>query len=179
MTILPGQASRAISSWSAPIKCCGRGASRTLIPGRPVDMTFDSGKRILAVLNTRSMLLLDRLHRHQDRRGPARDDVLRRHRLPPRRPRTVGQRNHAQRPRQHPDRSAQRARHAGQGRRASSSKAIPLPTGIAFSPDGKTAYVAFSRNNSLAVIDADHARDPRRDPDRDGALRRRRRRDRA
>src|ERR1700693_4116348 len=29
------------------------------IPGRPVDMTFDSTKRILAVLNTRSIWLLD------------------------------------------------------------------------------------------------------------------------
>src|ERR1700719_4651006 len=31
----------------------------TVIPGRPVDMTYDSGKRVLAVLNTRSVLLLD------------------------------------------------------------------------------------------------------------------------
>src|SRR4051794_10217972 len=29
------------------------------IPGRPVDMTFDSQHRFLAVLNTRSLLLLD------------------------------------------------------------------------------------------------------------------------
>src|ERR1035441_2960167 len=27
----------------------------------------------------------------------------------------------------------------------------PLPTGIAFSPDGKLAYVAFSRSNTLAI----------------------------
>src|SRR5947209_17797130 len=32
---------------------------QTVIPGRPVDMTFDSQKRILAVLNTRSLLLMD------------------------------------------------------------------------------------------------------------------------
>ena len=32
-------------------------------------------------------------------------------------------------------------------------KGHPLPTGIAFAADGKTAYVAFSRNNTLAVID--------------------------
>src|ERR1022692_3503104 len=32
---------------------------QTVIPGRPVDMTYDSQKRILAVLNTRSILLLD------------------------------------------------------------------------------------------------------------------------
>src|SRR5260221_9991512 len=29
----------------------------------------------------------------------------------------------------------------------------PVPAGIAFSRDGATAYVAFSRNNSLAVFD--------------------------
>lgn len=34
----------------------------------------------------------------------------------------------------------------------------PVPTGIAFSPDGRTAYVALSRNNSLAVIDAEKRR---------------------
>src|SRR5260370_27762991 len=31
----------------------------TVIAGRPVDMTYDSQRRILAVLNTRSILLLD------------------------------------------------------------------------------------------------------------------------
>lgn len=30
----------------------------------------------------------------------------------------------------------------------------PVPAGIAFSPDGETAYVALSRNNSLAVVNA-------------------------
>src|SRR5580692_2660240 len=30
-----------------------------LFPGRPVDITFDSKKRLLAVLNTRSVLLID------------------------------------------------------------------------------------------------------------------------
>src|SRR5260370_42133255 len=29
----------------------------------------------------------------------------------------------------------------------------PLPTGIAFSPDGRLAYVAFRRSNTLATID--------------------------
>ena len=32
---------------------------QTIIPGRPVDMTYDSQKRILAVLNWREVLLLD------------------------------------------------------------------------------------------------------------------------
>src|SRR5438445_12343317 len=31
----------------------------TAIPGRPVDMAFDSQRRLLAVLNTRAVLLLD------------------------------------------------------------------------------------------------------------------------
>src|ERR1039457_521863 len=33
---------------------------QTVIPGRPVDMTYYSQRRILAVLNTRSILVLDR-----------------------------------------------------------------------------------------------------------------------
>src|SRR3954462_8493186 len=32
---------------------------QTIIPGRPVDMTYDAQKRILAVLNWRDILLLD------------------------------------------------------------------------------------------------------------------------
>src|SRR5215471_477816 len=32
---------------------------QTIIPGRPVDMTWDSARRFLAVLNTRGIVLLD------------------------------------------------------------------------------------------------------------------------
>src|SRR5258708_13486929 len=32
---------------------------QTVFPGRPVDLAFDSKKRILAILNTRSVLLMD------------------------------------------------------------------------------------------------------------------------
>src|SRR6266851_9141581 len=32
---------------------------QTLFPGRPVDIAFDSKKRLLAILNTRSVLLMD------------------------------------------------------------------------------------------------------------------------
>src|SRR3981081_1514557 len=32
---------------------------QTQFPGRPVDITFDSKKRLLAILNTRSVLLMD------------------------------------------------------------------------------------------------------------------------
>src|SRR5215471_16427909 len=32
---------------------------QTVIPGRPVDMTWDSARRFLAVLNTRTLVLLD------------------------------------------------------------------------------------------------------------------------
>jgi YVTN family beta-propeller protein len=40
----------------------------------------------------------------------------------------------------------------------------PLPAGIAFSADGATAYVAFSRHNSLAVIDVKSRRITREVP---------------
>src|SRR2546421_12932919 len=32
---------------------------QTIFPGRPVDIAYDSKKRILAILNTRSVLLMD------------------------------------------------------------------------------------------------------------------------
>ena len=42
-----------------PINCCAPGASRPSSRGVPWTWPIDSGKRILAVLNTRSVLLLD------------------------------------------------------------------------------------------------------------------------
>ncbi len=124
------------------------------ISGRPVDMTFDSQHRMLAVLDTRALLLLDpgtgaklgEVPAHQTsyagiafrpgdrelwasetaRNGP--DAIL------------IAPLNELGVP-------GTPARIALKGH--------PLPAGIAFSPDGKTAYVAFSRNNSLAVIDTE------------------------
>ncbi len=126
---------------------------QNLIAGRPVDMAFDSGKRVLAVLNWRSVLFLDgstgtrisEIHSRSTsyagiafrpgdrelwasettRTGP--DDIL------------VAPVSEVGMPGT-PSRIA--------------LKGHPVPAGIAFSQDGRFAYVAFSRNNTLAVIDA-------------------------
>ena len=123
------------------------------IAGRPVDLAFDSRYRVVAVLNWRSVLLLDGSTGAQvgevkssstsytgiafrpgdreiwasetTRNGP--DNIL------------VIALDELGRPGQ-----AQRIPLAGH----------PVPAGIAFSSDGDTAYVAFSRSNSLAVFDA-------------------------
>ncbi len=122
------------------------------ISGRPVDAAISSDKRLLAILNTRSVLLVDpstgvRLAEvragstsyagvafrpgdrelwasEATRNGP--DDILTTELSP------LGQ----------PVRSGN-LRLPGH----------PVPVGITFSPDGETAYVAFSRNNTLGVID--------------------------
>ena len=75
---------------------------QALIAGRPVDMAFDSQQRILAVLNWRSVLLLDGSTGTRLAEVRSRIDLLRRHRVSPRRPRTVGQRDHPQRAGLHP-----------------------------------------------------------------------------
>lgn len=125
---------------------------QALFAGRPVDMTFDSAKRVLAVLNWRSVQVLD------GSTGVQVGEV---------RARATSYTGVAFRPgdrelwasetqRNGPDSilvapvselgvPGAPARIALQGH--------PLPAGIAFSSDGKTAYVCFSRNNSVAVID--------------------------
>jgi len=126
---------------------------QTPIKGRPVDLAFDSRKHLLGILNSHNVLLLDgasgalmaavKLHhtsytgiafRPGDRElwaseasedGPDSLFVV-----------TLSELGKVQK--------AERltfSRH-------------PVPAGIAFSPDGNTAYVAFSRNNTVAVIDA-------------------------
>ncbi len=126
---------------------------QTVIPGRPVDMVFDSHKRILAILNTRGILIAD---------GSTGTNVA-----------TVASRSTsyagiAFRP---GDRELWASETSN---RADSILIVPfsengmpgetaridikthaVPVGIAFSPDGKIAYVAFSRANTLAVIDAE------------------------
>ena len=61
----------------------------TAIQGRPVDMAFDSARRVLAVLNTNSVGFFSWIHRRETRRGtgrggghPAAQHVLCRHRVP-------------------------------------------------------------------------------------------------
>ncbi len=127
---------------------------QTVIPGRPVDMTYDSQRRILAVLNTRSILLLD------GSTGTKVADIA---------TRNTSYAGIAYRPgdrelwasettRNGPD-SILITKISEVGMPGESSRiglnGHPLPTGIAFSPDGRYAYVAFSRSNTLAIIDAD------------------------
>jgi len=125
---------------------------QSLIPGRPVNMTFDPQKRLLAVLNTRSVVLLD------GSTGTKVADIA---------TKSTSYTGIAFRPgareiwasettRNGPD-SILIAELSETGMPGQSSridlKGHPLPAGIAFSRDGATAYVAFSRSNALAVID--------------------------
>ena len=126
---------------------------QTVIQGRPVDMAFDSKKRILAILNTRNILIADGstgtniatiaarstsyagiAFRPGDRELWASETSTRADSIlitpftengMPGEPQRIEIPNHA------------------------------VPVGIAFSADGKTAYVALSRANALAIIDAE------------------------
>ena len=125
---------------------------QAVIKGRPVDLAFDSHKRLLAVLNWRSVLLRDGTS------GASLADI---------RSRATSYAGIAFRP---GDRElwASEATRSGPdsllitelsetgtvtGSARLSLPGHPVPAGIAFSADGKTAYVALSRNNTLAVID--------------------------
>lgn len=126
---------------------------QAVIKGRPVDLAFDSHKRLLAVLNWRSVLLRDGTS------GAALADI---------RSRATSYAGIAFRPgdrelwasettRSGPD-SLLIAELSEMGAVTNSARLSlpghPVPAGIAFSADGKTAYVALSRSNTLAVIDA-------------------------
>jgi YVTN family beta-propeller protein len=127
---------------------------QAVIPGRPVDLAFDSGKRVLAVLNTRSVNLFD------GSTGTTLAEI---------RARSTSYTGLAFRPgdrelwasettRSGPDSIlvAQLSELGMPGKvEHIELKGHPVPSGIAFSKDGKTVYVAFSRNNSLAVMDAE------------------------
>jgi YVTN family beta-propeller protein len=127
-------------------------AGQTLIAGRPVDLALSSDRRLLAVLNWRGVLLYDAFTvkplgeikststsytglaflpgdgklwaSEATRNGP--DSILIAELAPNGTPGKV-------------------ERLALPGH--------PVPAGIAFSKDGSTAYVAFSRNNSVAIVD--------------------------
>jgi YVTN family beta-propeller protein len=126
---------------------------QALIPGRPVDLAFDSGKRLLAILNTHSVVLLDgsngaRLAEIKARATSYTGIAFR-----------PGDRElwASEATRFGPD-SILVAQLDELGRPGKVDhielKGHPVPSGIAFSRDGATAYVAFSRNNTLAVMDA-------------------------
>ena len=125
---------------------------QTLISGRPVDMTFDPDQRFLAVLNVRSLLLLDGSTGAKLAEIPAK---------------TTSYTGIAFRPgarelwaseatRNGPD-SILIAELSETGMPGATVRidlpGHPLPAGIAFSRDGATAYVALSRMNALAVVD--------------------------
>lgn len=124
------------------------------IKGRPVDLAFDSRKHLLAVLNSRNVLLMDGVSGAQmaaiKSRGTSYTGIAFR----------PGDRElwASEASEDGPDSllivtlselgavvKAQRV----------SLKPHPLPAGIAFSADGKMAYVAFNRTNTLAVFDAE------------------------
>jgi YVTN family beta-propeller protein len=126
---------------------------QALIQGRPVDLAFDSGKRVLAVLNWRGVLMLD------GSTGTRIAEI---------KTRSTSYTGIAFRP---GDRELWVSETTRNGPDALAITALtelgmpgktehielpghPVPAGIAFSSDGNTAYIAFSRNNTLAVIDA-------------------------
>jgi YVTN family beta-propeller protein len=126
---------------------------QALISGRPVDLTFDSTKRILAVLNSRSILFMDgstgvQLAEERCRSTSYMGIVFR-----------PGDRElwASETSRNGPD-SILIIGLSETGMPQKTERIAldghPVPVGIAFSPDGNTAYVALSRNNSLAVFDA-------------------------
>ncbi len=122
------------------------------IAGRPVDAALSPDRRLLAVLNTRSVLLLD------PSTGARLADV---------KANTTSYAGVAFRPDVRELWASEATRNgpddilitelSPEGRPAKSDRlrppGHPVPTGIAFSADGTTAYVAFSRNNTVGVID--------------------------
>src|SRR4051794_19181405 len=126
---------------------------QTIIPGRPVDMTYDSQKRILAILNTREILLLDGSTGAKLASVAAKSTSYTGIAFRP------GNRElwASETTRNGPD-SLIVIKLSEVGLPLSDSridfKGHPLPAGISFSPDGNKAYVAFSRSNTLAVMDA-------------------------
>ena len=124
---------------------------QSMIAGRPVDMAFDSHKKLLAILNWRSVMILDaagnRLAEIPSRSTSYTGIAFR-----------PGDRElwASETTRNGPD-SILVIKLSETGQPGETTrielKQHPLPAGLAFSPDGKTAWVAMSRNNTLAAID--------------------------
>jgi YVTN family beta-propeller protein len=125
---------------------------QAVIPGRPVELAYDSSKRLLAVLNWRSVLLRDGSTGTQVAEIKSRATSYTGLAFRP------GDRElwASEATRTGPD-SILVAALSDTGMPGKTERielsGHPLPAGIAFSRDGKNAYVAFSRGNSLAVID--------------------------
>ena len=124
---------------------------QVLIPGRPVDMAFDPAGRILAVLNMRSIVLLDSAS------GAKLSEI---------KTKSTSYAGIAFRPGTHELWASETSRTAGdliivdvsdtgQPGQVQHLNLIghPVPTGIAFTNDGSRAFVALSRKNTLAVVD--------------------------
>ncbi len=122
------------------------------IVGRPVDMTFDSSGSLLAVLNSRSILLLDGTS------GATLGEI---------KTKQTSYAGIAFRPQTRELWASETSRTAGDlvivevsgtGQAGTTQNIAlpghPVPTGIAFSSDGSRAFVALSRKNTVAVVDA-------------------------
>jgi len=125
----------------------------TAIKGRPVDVAIDSRKHLLAVLNTRAVLLIDAAS------GAQVADI---------RTNQTSYMGVAFRPGDREVWASETSRNgpdsiliaklsetgAPEGTERIALPGHAIPCGIAFSSDGNTAYVALSLKDSLAVIDA-------------------------
>jgi YVTN family beta-propeller protein len=126
---------------------------QTLVRGRPVDLAFNAAKTRLAVLNSANVLLLDADSGQQLARIATRSTSYTGLAFRP------GDREiwASETTRKGPDSIAIATLNetgvAGKPRHLE-LKGHPVPAGIAFSGDGRTAYVAFCSSNTLAVVDA-------------------------
>ncbi len=123
------------------------------IKGRPVDLAFDSQRRLLAVLNSAGVMIVDGstsipLYTFKTKTTSYSGIAFRR-----------GDREvwASEATRNGPDSIfIGKLTEAGlaDGMERIELPGHPVPAGIAFTPDGSTAYVALSRNNSVLVVDA-------------------------
>jgi YVTN family beta-propeller protein len=124
----------------------------SMLAGRPVDMAFDSHRRLLAILNWRSVMILDAAG-NRIAEVPSRSTSYTGIAFRP------GDRElwASETTRNGPD-SILVIKLSETGQPTDTSRIAltghPLPAGLAFSPDGKTVWVAMSRANTLAAIDA-------------------------
>jgi 40-residue YVTN family beta-propeller repeat len=128
--------------------------AQTLLKGRPIDLAFNADKRLFAVLNSNNVSVWDSATSVQTgevrSRGASYAGIAFR----------PGDKEiwASETTRSGPDSilviPVDESGKPGELQRIA-LVGHPVPTGIAFSPDGKTAYVALSRDNVIAVIDAE------------------------
>lgn len=124
---------------------------QAVVPGRPVELAFDSAKNHLAVLNWKSVLLVDPVS------GATQAEI---------KTNPTSYAGLAFRPGDRELWASETSRNgpdslaviplSGTGTPGEVERVNlqehPVPTGIAFQPDGERAFVALSRNNTLGVI---------------------------